>query len=99
MSQTLSSSIEYISNIQTKIFNKQSKTHEIIPIINFGRRTGFNGLIICLTSLGELIDDVLKTNQMEFILTYTISQDHLEMFFSAIRSRGGFCDNPTASQF
>jgi len=76
-----------------------SQTHEFIPIINSGRRTGFNGLIICLTSLGDLIDDVLKTNQLEFLLTYKISQDHLEMFFSAIRSCGGFCDNPTASQF
>jgi len=95
----ISSSIEYLSNIQTKTFNKQSKTHGFIPIINSGRRTGFNGLIICLTSLGDLIDDVLKTNQLEFLLTYKISQDHLEMFFSAIRSRGGFCDNHTASQF
>jgi len=77
----ISSSIEYLSNIQTKTFNIQSKTHEFIPIINSGRRTGFNGLIICLTSLGDLIDDVLKTNQLEFLLTYKISQDHLEMIF------------------
>jgi len=95
----LSSSIEFLSNIQTKVFNKQTNTHQLIPIINSGRRTGFNGLIVCLTSLGKLIDDVLKTNQLEFLLTYKISQDHLKMFFSAKRSRGGFCDNPTASQF
>lgn len=55
--------------------------------------------IVCLRSLGELFDDVLKSNKLEFILTYKVSQDHIEMFFSAIRSRGGFCDNPTASQF
>lgn len=38
-------------------------------------------------------------NQLEFILTYKISLDHLKMFFLVIRSCGGFCDNPTASQF
>jgi len=34
-----------------------------------------------------------------FILTYKISQDHLEMFFSAIRAKGGFNNNPTTMQF
>lgn len=28
-----------------------------------------------------------------------MSQDHIEMFFSAVRSRGGFNNNPTAKQF
>jgi len=35
---------------------------------------------------------------MDFLLTYKLSQDHLEMFFSAIRSKGGFNNNPTAAQ-
>lgn len=32
-------------------------------------------------------------------MTYKLSQDHLEIFFSAIRSRGGFNNNPTAWEF
>jgi len=28
-----------------------------------------------------------------------MSQDHLEKFFSAIRAKGGFTNNPTATQF
>jgi len=32
----ISSLFEYLSNIQTKTINKQSKTHEFIPIINSG---------------------------------------------------------------
>lgn len=35
---------------------------------------------------------------MDFLLTYKLSQNHLEMFFSAIRSKGGFNNNPTAAQ-
>ncbi len=30
---------------------------------------------------------------------YKFSQDHLELFFRAIRSSGGFNDNPTTQQF
>jgi len=36
---------------------------------------------------------------LEYLLTYKLSQNHLEMFFSAVRARGGFSNNPTAAQF
>lgn len=36
---------------------------------------------------------------MKFLLTYKISQDHIETMFSAIRSREGYNDNPTCRQF
>jgi hypothetical protein len=36
---------------------------------------------------------------MKYILSYQLSQDHIEMFFSAIRSHGGFTNNPRAMQF
>jgi len=36
---------------------------------------------------------------MKFLLSYKFSQDHLEMLFSAIRSKGAFNNNPTVSQF
>lgn len=37
--------------------------------------------------------------ELKYLQTYKISQDHLELFFCAIRSRGGWCPNPTAAQF
>jgi len=36
---------------------------------------------------------------MSFLLTYKLSQDHIEIFFSAMRSRGGFNNNPNVIQF
>ena len=36
---------------------------------------------------------------LNYLLTYKLSQDHLELFFSAVRSRGGHNNNPTALQF
>lgn len=32
-------------------------------------------------------------------MTYKLSQDHLETFFSAVRRRGGFNNNPSCKQF
>lgn len=36
---------------------------------------------------------------MVYLLMYKLSQDHLKLFFGAVRSAGGFNNNPTAQQF
>ena len=36
---------------------------------------------------------------MRYLLTYKLSQDHIELFFSAVRARGGFNNNPASMQF
>jgi len=55
-------------------------------MITSSRKTVFLGLIICLKAIKTLIDDVLVTKKMDFLLMYKLSQDHLEMIFSAIQS-------------
>lgn len=35
----------------------------------------------------------------KYLITYRLSQDHLELFFGAIRSKSGYNNNPTARQF
>lgn len=42
---------------------------------------------------------VEEEKSLEFIPMYKISQDHIELLFSAIRSHGGFNNNPSALQF
>lgn len=88
--QFIASSITYLKSL---------KDRNHISILQSPRKTGFNGLIVCLKSIGRLFDNTVKTKQLNFILSYKISQDHIEMLFSAIRSRGGFNNNPTAAQF
>lgn len=44
----------------------------------------------------HLVEDI---KMLKFVPQYKISQDHLELFFSAIRARGGFNNNPNAVQF
>ncbi|CAI6371182.1 unnamed protein product [Macrosiphum euphorbiae] len=82
-------SISYLSSLKDK---------DHVPITKSIRKTGFNGLIICLKSVKQLLVDLVLSGKMKFLLTYKLSQDHLELLFSTIRARGGFSNNPTAWQ-
>jgi len=42
---------------------------------------------------------VIQQCLLNYVLTYKMSQDHLELFFSAVRSRGGWNNNPSVVQF
>lgn len=64
-------------------------------IIKSNRKTGFLGFIINLKNMFCLFQDI----NTEYLLTFKLSQDFLETFFGAIRSRGGFNNNPSAKQF
>nr|CAI5861979.1 unnamed protein product [Callosobruchus analis] len=58
------------------------------------------GLLINIKSIKLLYSKLVKDEQLlKFILTYKLSQDHLEIFFSAVRSKGGINNNPTSRQF
>jgi hypothetical protein len=65
------------------------------------RKTGFIGFIVAIKSIKGLFHDLIERTDapMKYLLTYKFSQDHLELFFGAIRSAGGFNNNPTAQQF
>ncbi|TGZ45601.1 THAP domain-containing protein 9 [Temnothorax longispinosus] len=70
------------------------------PIFESKRRMGFFGIMSALENVA--IFDKWSTSEtapLEYLLTYKLSQDHVELFFSAIRSRGGHNNNPTAKQF
>jgi len=90
INEFINDAIKYIESL---------KDYNNTPVIGSRRKTGFRGLIVCLKSTRNLIYDIIQTKQLDFILTYKMSQDHIEMLFSAIRSRGGFNNNPSAAQF
>jgi hypothetical protein len=87
---------EYADNFITYI--ESLKCADGKSILKSNRKTGFLGLIICLKNMFKLFD-ALKPHGLAYLLTYKLSQDYLETFFSAIRSRGGFNNNPNALQF
>ncbi|KYN20001.1 THAP domain-containing protein 9, partial [Trachymyrmex cornetzi] len=63
------------------------------------RKIGFLGMLTCLQSIKDIAETLIATKKQNFLLTYKMSQDHLEMFFSAIRTKGGHNNNPSARQF
>ena len=63
-------------------------------------KTGFIGFMFSLQSVIQLSRYLILSSesQFKFLLTYKLSQDHIEMFFSTVRSQGGFNNNPSAKQ-
>ncbi|CAH2003260.1 unnamed protein product [Acanthoscelides obtectus] len=71
-----------------------------VAVLNSPRKTGFLGFLICIQSLRGLYSTyVEKLKYMKYILTNKLSQDHLELFFGAIRGKGGFNNSPSARHF
>lgn len=85
--------------IRVKNYILGLKDREGKPMVAGGRKTGFIGFLICIESLSLLyVDHVLEKKNLLYILMYKFCQDHLEVFFCAIRSRSGH-NNPSALQF
>lgn len=87
-----------LESVKNYIF---SLTLNGIPVLNSARKTGFLGFLICIESLKGFYATYIAVEKplLKYVLTYKFSQDHLEILFSVIRSRGGYNNNPTARQF
>ena len=65
------------------------------------KKTPVCGFIDCCRSVMGVYEDLVEqpAAPCRYLLTYKLSQDHLELFFSAIRSRGGHNNKPNVRQF
>lgn len=91
---------KYLDYIDLNIKYLENLKLENVNIMDSTRKTGFLGLKICLISLKQLYQDRVKTSmELKYILSYKLSQDHLEIFFGCVRSKGGYNNNPTSRQF
>lgn len=53
-----------------------------------------------MESLKILYNKLVETDfKLNYISTYRLSQDHLELFFSLLRRHGGYNDNPNCVQY
>ena len=70
-------------------------------ILTSKRKTGFLGFLVCVEAVHGLAKDLVcgENPVLKYLLTYKMSQDHLELFFGAVRASGGWNNNPTAMQF
>lgn len=88
--EVFSDVIEYLKSL--KIDN--------VLLIHHMRKTFAVGFILTMKSTLALAKDLfmLNENPLQYFLSYKCSQDHLELFFSCIRSRGGWNNNPNSRQ-
>jgi len=63
------------------------------------RKTCVLGFAATITSVIALYDSYVKQGPMQYLATYRLSQDHIELMFNVVRSRGRWNNNPTAGQF
>jgi len=72
-----------------------------MPIYVSGRKMFVVGFIVGIKSVLEMSYKLLYKTQspLKFVLTYKVFQDHLELFFACVRSRGGCNNNPNCGQF
>ncbi len=64
-------------------------------------RTGFVGFLVAIKSTKEMFHDLVHVPRVpkapvKYMQMYKFSQDHLELFFGAVWSAGGFSNNPTS---
>jgi DNA transposase THAP9 len=69
------------------------------PILQSKCRTGFVGFLLDIESLKFIYITYVTNGPLDYVMVYRLSQDHLEIFFSSIRKRGGFNNNPSSMQF
>ena len=88
----LDSASKYISTLTTP---------SGVPMFKTRRKTAFVGFLACIQSTKNVFTDLVESphTHIKFLLMYKFSQDHLELFFEAIRACGGFNNNPTVTQF
>lgn len=81
--------IDYIKSLQIRA----NVGARLTPLCSSLNKTGFQGWIINMQSLKALYEKlVVQDALITHIPTHTMSQDHLEQFFGAIRSLlGNFC--------
>ena len=86
---------------ETIFYLQELKDSNGVKLINGPRKTFIQGFAVSSKSILALAKHLLNRsyNPFEYVLTYRFSQDQLEMFFSKIRSRMGWNNNPNALQF
>lgn len=98
-----------IDKIQKKKGKKGKKGKEVVTKVNVLKTinaTPVLGFLMNLTNIPLMYARYCEEDEndpslkpMKYLRTYSFSQDHLELFFSKIRARNGYNDNPNVVQF
>ena len=96
---------ENIADIESFLINgidtlKSLKDQSGVPLAKGPRKMFVIGFCISAFSILNISKNLLNRSVLsyEYVLTYRFSQDQIEMYFSKLRSRFGWNNNPTALQ-
>jgi DNA transposase THAP9 len=93
--------ITFLNEARAFLVSLQDSTGR--PLVTTKRRTCIIGFCATIDSVIYMIENYILNPdcdlRLRYLLTYRMSQDHIETFFSVVRRRGGFNNNPTALQF
>ncbi|CAB4032804.1 THAP domain-containing 9, partial, partial [Paramuricea clavata] len=80
---------------------KKLKDVDGTKLVDGPRKTFILGFAVSANSILAIAKNLLSRehNNFKYVLTYRFSQDQIEMFFSKIRGRFGWNNNPNALQF
>lgn len=88
---------KYINGLQIKDPNERNLKK--VSLTKSTCRTGFVGFLVGINGVRNMYERHIVTKEMRFLMTYKLSQDHIENLFSVIRRRGVCNDNPNCMQF
>ncbi|KAH7932341.1 hypothetical protein HPB51_029338 [Rhipicephalus microplus] len=69
------------------------------PLVQDSRHMSVISLVFTLKSVSHLAQVIFEADLCRYICTCRLNQDPIEMYFSCIRQRGGWNNNPSAAQF
>lgn len=86
---------------EAEVYIRELKLEDGTSVLTSKNKTGLIGFLVAIQSVKNLFSRLIKASppSLNFLCMYKFSQDHLEVEFSKIRSRGGFNNNPSAKMF
>ena len=84
-----------------EVYIRSLKTATGQPVTQGRNKTPFIGFLMGITGVKALVSRWVDQpgSPLSYLLTYKLSQDHLELLFCAIRASLGSNNNPTCRQF
>ena len=64
-------------------------------IVDGGRKIGFISFLVNFKSVTSIFRNFVENGPLNYLLTFKLSQDHLESFFGCVRAQNGCSNNPT----
>lgn len=87
----LEEAFQYVKSLTNVAGNKMYTTN---------KKTAFVGFLTAIKAVQGIYNEYVGEGKpLKYLLTYKLSQDHLELFFGAVRAQGGSNNNPTVRQF